>query len=334
MTGKELLKSMDFVDDNLIEEAEKQPLRCVPVRRWAVLLTAAVLCCLLALPAAAAWDPSYRLLYAVLPVMAQRFRPVKLSCEDKGIRMEVQSASIHGDTAEFYIALTGTGEVRLDETTDLFDSYQINSPYDGAGSCERVDFDEETGTAVFKVYLRNVHGEKIEGKKITFSLGTVLTQKQQLEGVELAQARQNPAETEVNPRGMSGGLTDEWEQNGEKLTAIQPSAALAVPTEGVSVTGVGFVGDVLHVQVYYEDICSTDNHGWMTLRNKETGEKRCADDSFSFFDEDQKGSYEEYLFRGLSAKEMEQYELYGEFTTAKEAITGNWSVTFPIQNEN
>ncbi len=141
MTGKELLKSMDFVDDDLIEEAEKQPLHSVSVRRWAVLLTAAVLCCLLALPAAAAWDPSYRLLYAVSPVMAQRFRPVKLSCEDKGIRMEVQSAGIHGDTAEFYIALTGTGEVRLDETTDLFDSYQINSPYDGAGSCERVDFD-------------------------------------------------------------------------------------------------------------------------------------------------------------------------------------------------
>ena len=95
-------------------------------------------------------------------------------------------------------------------------------------------------------------------------------------------------------------------------------------------TGIGFVEGVLHVQVYYENILERDNHGMLALDNKITGEQVSCAGSVAFFDENEKGSYEDYLFPGLSAQELAEYELYGAFETARGTISGSWKVTVPL----
>lgn len=38
--------------------------------------------------------------------------------------------------------------------------------------------------------------------------------------------------------------------------------------EGVTLTGYGFVDDMLHVQLRYDDILNTDNHGYVYLKRQ------------------------------------------------------------------
>jgi hypothetical protein len=71
------------------------------------LVASLAVCFTLAVPAMAAADVqvAYEILYAVSPKIAQELKPVRMSCEDDGIKMEVISAYINGDKAEIYISM-------------------------------------------------------------------------------------------------------------------------------------------------------------------------------------------------------------------------------------
>ena len=105
MRGNELLDKMELVDPAYVAAADvlSKPKRH-PVRRWCAAAACLCLVFCLAVPAMAVSIPAaYELLYAVSPATAQFFKPVELSCEDNGIRMEVTAAYIHDDTAQIYI---------------------------------------------------------------------------------------------------------------------------------------------------------------------------------------------------------------------------------------
>ena len=78
--------------------------------------------------------------------------------------------------------------------------------------------------------------------------------------------------------------------------------------EGVTLTGYGFVDDMLHVQLRYDDILNTDNHGYVYLK-KADGETIESVYDVSFWDEVQKDSYEEYIFE-LNAEELQILTAY------------------------
>ena len=86
------------------------------------------------------------------------------------------------------------------------------------------------------------------------------------------------------------------------------------------------------MQVYYADILKTDNHGSISLVNRETGEQIECDGSAAFFDDAGTGSYEDYVFTGIAADALGTYALYGTFVTSAGPVEGNWSVTFPLEN--
>ena len=100
----------------------------------------------------------------------------------------------------------------------------------------------------------------------------------------------------------------------------------------MTLTGIGYVDGRLHVQVYYADILKTDNHGSISLVNRETGEQIECDGSAAFFDDAGTGSYEDYVFTGIEADALDTYALYGMFVTSTGPVEGNWSVTFPLEN--
>ena len=141
-----------------VRKAPARPRRLRPL----IALAAAVICLALTVPAfampALAADPSgYALLYSISPAAAQFFKPVNRSDEDNGIRLTVDSVYLHSDTVEVYVALQDLTGDRLDETTDLFDSYRINRGFDCSATCSRVGYDAQTRTARFLISVSYTH---------------------------------------------------------------------------------------------------------------------------------------------------------------------------------
>lgn len=97
-----------------------------------------------------------------------------------------------------------------------------------------------------------------------------------------------------------------------------------------SVLIVGIVEGKLHIQVRFSDILNTDNHGYVYLKNEDGKVVNCQS-SVAFWDQSHVNSYEEFVFE-VSAEELVNYEIWGEFWTCNNApIEGEWQVTFPVE---
>ncbi len=288
--------------------------------------------------AAADFDPVYRMIFSISPSAAQRLKPVKLSCEDNGIKMEVQSAEVSGSEANIVVSMEDLEGNRIDETTDLFDSYSINRAFDCTASCASLDYDKETGRALFLIHINQWGGHAVGGDKITFSVKRFLSSKQQFEGalpeLDLAGA-ERAGETRRLTRileSLRGGSGEGFDGTSEEFASqdclIPAEGGIYSPVEGMRVTAMGFVDDQLHIQLYFEDILETDNHGYIRLVDPEGNEAQSY--SYSFWDDEQKGSYQEIVY-SVSPDEIRNYQAYGTFVTSKGAVEGNWQVTFPLE---
>ncbi len=315
--------------------AQKAPAR--PRRLRPLIALAAVLVCLaltvpaFAMPALAADPDGYALLYSISPAAAQFFKPVNRSDEDNGIRLTVDSVYLHSDTVEIYVSLQDLTGDRLDETTDLFDSYRINRGFDCSATCSLTGYDAQTRTARFLISITSFDGQDIEGDKLTFSLNRLLTGKEETEGavtgLDLAAAQAEPATQRVEWRGGSGIAAEAGGSGAETRTALVPTGTLAAPAPGVAITAMGYVDGLLHIQVLYENILETDNHGQLWLDNGV--EKLECLGSLSFFAENGSDSYEDYYF-DVTPAQLADCTLYGSFVTADTLIEGGWEITFPL----
>jgi hypothetical protein len=309
----------------------------VSCKKIVALVASLAVCFTLAVPAMAAADVqvAYEILYAVSPKIAQELKPVRMSCEDDGIKMEVISAYINGDKAEIYISMQDMTDDRIDETTDLFDSYSINRPFSSSGTCERISYDEETNIATFLISITQWGQKEIGGEKITFTVDKFLSNKREyhdkIPQIDLSTVNLFPqTQTDVDLRGwsFSGDINEEPEYT-HYLTAT--SEGSFSPVNGVIVTAVGFIDGKFHIQAYYENILETDNHGYFHLVNAD-GDEISSEASVSFWDSERSGSYEEYIF-DVSPNEINDYTLYGHFYTCNSLKNGDWQVTFPLEYE-
>lgn len=303
----------------------------------AACLAGALFLCAFSLPAAVAAGsiPAYDLLHSLFPKTAERLTPVQLSCEDNGIRMETEAVYVYGDTAEIYLSLQDLTGSRIDETTDLFDSYSIrlSGSGSGIGTCSRISFDPETGKVFFLVQMQRTDGKEIEGRKVDFRVSGFLTGKQQIEA-ELTQITPERLEEktrlqrEAASRG-SGGMDLEKVDEESRLGFLVPDAEQTFsPAEGVTVTAYGWVDGRLRVQVHYADILNTDNHGRVFLKD---GDGNLISDfgSAAFWDEERSGSYQEYFFDVGPDQFTEEWSVWGDFTTCTSLLEGDWRVSFP-----
>ena len=112
---------------------------------------------------------------------------------------------------------------------------------------------------------------------------------------------------------------------------LKPAGEIAAPVDGVTLTGIGYADGRLHVQAYYADILKTDNHGSISLVNRETGEQIDCDGSVAFFDEAGTGSYEDYVFTGIEADTLDTYALYGMFVDIRWACGGKLERDVPVR---
>jgi hypothetical protein len=335
MTVEDLYHGISEIQPKYLEEADTYKAR--KPARWKKWVAAACICVCFgsAVPVLAAGDNkiAYELLYMISPSAAQKLKPVRISCEDNGIKMEVAAANIEGHKATILVSMQDVKGNRLDETADLFDSYSIHTPYDQRGGCFFAGYDEETATATFMLEIEQMNEVLIPGDKITFSVGEILVGKKhsdlKLETIDLVELPViNNFKANPDISGYGGMDLDSLEE--DKIRLMEPDEESAFVLEkGVALTGYGILDNELHVQVRYADILETDNHGRIYLKN-ENGEAVYDQYSVSFRDEDGRDNYQEYIFP-IPADGLDSYEMWGEFWTCSSGpIKGNWQVTFPL----
>ena len=316
----------------------KQPF----VRIKPALIAAAIcLCLVLTVPVlAASVEPVYELIYLVSPSAAQFFVPVQKSDTNNGIKMEVVSADIRGDTARIYITMQDLIGDRVDETIDLYDSYDIRLPFDGTGFCGKVGYDPDTRTETFLITIKT-DGQKIAGKKITFSVGMFLSDKHVYDDiqipVDLCTVSQNPKTQTVE---VFGGGGEDFEKvidlhgRGQAQAMVPGDEEASFPVKGIDLTGVGYVDGKLHVQMQMKNSLDNSNHGYFYLKDAD-GNRVLSRYSFSFRQmKEQKGqiSYCEDVF-DVPYEELSAYKLYGYFVTSQKKTEGGWRVTFSPESQ-
>ncbi len=279
--------------------------------------------------------PAYDILYSIYPELAMNLTPVNVSCVDNGIKMEVESVYIHDDTAEIYISMKDLEGDRIDETIDLFDSYSIHSSFDSIGNCTQVDYDAQKKEATFLIKVQQMNGKKIDGRKVKFSVSEFLSGKEEVEKMLPEISLENIApvyilQENVEIRGWSGAGNEGLEEKQMQGYLTRNNSQSFSPVEGVTVTAYGFVGDRLHIQVHYEDIINTDNHGYVYLKDQDGNEIQ-SEFSVAFWDEEHTGSYEEYVFVVSPESALREYSVWGWFKTCENLTEGDWEVSFTLE---
>lgn len=296
-------------------------------RRLAALAAAAALC--LATPVLAVrTEVGYQLLYLVSPAAAQFFQPVRQSCTDQGVTMEVAAVRVAGDTAQAYITLSGGA---VDATTDLFDSYSFHLPFDQIGHCERLDWDEDTGTVTFLCTVQTMDGSAIPtGGKMTFSVRQLLTGKEKHEDLEVALELSDYAGTAA----VSSDYAASSGPGEASVPMLLPGEVLAQPAAGIDITAAGYINGLFHVQAFLGDIGRTDNHCQLWLED-EAGNRVSPVNGVYFRDDDAEDPtaavYQDFLF-DVEPEDLDRYTLHGNFYTASTLTEGLWQVTFRLEN--
>lgn len=339
MNGKELLQSMSEIENDLIIQSEfefHQKKKIIHVKRRIAIAACLCLCLCGTVPilAFAGNDFAHELLYSISPSIAQKLKPINVSCEDNGIEMTVVAAEVNGEKTTILLSMHDKIAKRLDETTDLFDSYSICTPYDQSGGCSLVSYDAGTNTATFMLTIEQTDHILLPGDKITFSVNQLLSKKEHNNfKIEKIDTNNVYSITEfLEEPDIRGGSDSESESiDGDNMLFIKPDEANAIILKkGVAVTGYGIVEGKLHIQVRFSDILNTDNHGYVYLKNEDGKVVNCQS-SVAFWDQSHVNSYEEFVFE-VSAEELVNYEIWGEFWTCNNApIEGEWQVTFPVE---
>lgn len=330
MNSEKLLSAFGEIRDEWIAGAQFHARR--RLRRISIVAAAALLCLALTVSALAAADvaPAYELLYELFPAIAQKLKPVQRSCVDDGIRLEVISAAVEGDTAHVYLGLTDLTGDRVDETCDLFDSYDIHLSADSQGSCTFVDYDAAAKTATFLVEASRMDGRPIQGSKLTFSMNRFLSGKREFAGalpLDPSSAEAQPA-TQMDVIGCGYGWLDDTYADFTLERYLVPGELLS-PMEGVTITGMGWVDGYLHIQTRNAEIFETDAHGFVYLVDA-GGEVIPSVYEADFWDAAASGSrYIEQVFE-ITPEALEGCQLMGEFCSAEMLIEGDWEITFPL----
>ena len=285
-----------------------------------------------------------QLLYRIWPQAAQALKPVHLTCESQGIRMEVVSAALNGSESLVTLTMQDLEGDRVDETMDLFDSAILQLPYDGSGTCVQTGYDPETKTASFAVHMEfDIDERPAENDKVSFRVSRFLSNKktQTVDLTPLIPGGITEAEAMPVPpiRGWAGSpASDRKDAAAEKartLRVLNTNRSLEIPVvDGVTLTGIGIVDETLHVQIRYTDIRHTDNHGFLTLSDKsgksyDEGSAKLQEIGHVSWHGENHDSWEEYVFEDYP-EDLSQIVLHGEFTTADPAVEGDWYVTFPL----
>ncbi len=282
---------------------------------------------------------AYEFLYKLNPYLAEKMVPVEKSSVDQGIEMRIAGICVEGDVVDAYVTMRDLEGDRIDGTTDLFDSYSIETNCDQWGGCSLVDYDEETRTATFLLKM-GLYDRQLGGKKMTFRVRRFLSGKQEMETVlsqidlkAMSKEEANALPKEELEKKIGSKRSNMVYSSEDELVprCLVPNEAQECRiADGASITAYGIVDGKLHVQVYYEDVHGRDDHGDVHLVQPD-GKWILREAAVNFWDKERIGRYEEYVF-DVPVQELDQYEVGGYFSLGAKLYEGDWKISFPFTN--
>lgn len=330
------MNAVGLIDDHHLDvEKKKKPIVHHKWNKKIISIAAAAALILCPLPTLTAFgvDSAYYILYHIAPSVAQTFKPVQKTCEDNGIEMTVISAERNGNKASIYLAMHDTTGTCPAGEWDLYDSYKINVPRDMTGHCSFSEYNADTHTAYFVVHLETMDGSAMPDGKITFSVSEILPGKlktyDSLNEIDMSNIPYEPQTTVITSFSGKSYYLVEPDANQYRFL-IPDESPISRPAPGVTVMGIGYIDDALHILTKYEDILHTDNHGHISLLDKsgnEIGDK--TEIGFYYWDDTQTDSYTEQIIP-VAYDELAECTLIGDFRTTQKYISGNWEITFPL----
>lgn len=266
----------------------------------------------------------YYALYYVSPHTAQFFMPVNMSCVKDNIIMTVDSVSISKNKAEILVSLQDLSGKRIDETTNLNESYGIFSAGDCSVHCEMYGYVEEENKAVFLIQMEPFSGEEFNIKdKVTFIVGNFMSDKEKYMGIaediDLSMAERNP---NVKIIEKSENIYYEIKE----ITVLDQNLSISTPVNNIEITGMGYIDGNLHIQARCVNPWENGSYLWICL--DESGKKRISPTDCIRFNDGEDVIYE-YVFEGIDS--TENCKLYGRFYNYNNYTEGPWKVTFMLE---
>ena len=314
------------------------------LRRAVVIAVSAALLLGCITPALAANIPVlYQALYDISPTITQALMPVNESCESNGVKMEVVSAAIDGDTAGVYLTLTDTSGDLFGELAPAFsEGWTLNSPSSDLGYMHTLlSYDAATHTATFYLELTNLDGQAFSDGKYTFTLPALLIGRDSQLDVAFpldlsAVPLDPPTEQQLcYSVAASGDGTPEAQQTISSGTYefLQPQDALWQSADGIfSLAAAGYRDGRLHLLLSALDRKRCENQASLFLADAD-GAPVEPDFVATYFSPDGTDcAFEEWVFP-IAYNQLSQSSLTGWLRTSGGQIHGDWRVTFRLENE-
>ena len=267
-------------------------------------------------------------------------QPVNQVSEADGIRMEVLASMRSEDTAVVYLTLRDTtGQGRIQENTQLWNYYLEGASFAHA---EQVDYDPETGSAMFRLTGEDVTSDKVTVRVEAFSSGIEYYPPTPTGWTvaELAELQPTPAlsyPTLDHGWGMLNGPGDQkLEQQVESSSLPVLKQQFSYPVEGLdwlTVQAVGVVDNALHIQLRQDEdlgrFCSVN----LSLANADGEESGQAVLDVAL-DEPEAGfssGTREYVLPLPQDADPADWELYASGVNCTVASNAGWQVTFELE---
>lgn len=333
-----------LVSDTLARMRQGQRPRRAPrrLRRIVAIAAAAAVAVGCVTPALAANVPAvYEVLYALLPAAAQALMPVNEVCEDQGVRMEVVSAFVEGDTAGVYLTLTDTtGALFGDSAPDLYDSYSLHYParVGQVSNCTLIQYAPDTSTATYYLEITNMDGERYKGDKFTFSVRTLLTGRLHQDDIAVdADLSAVPLDPPTETHPITGASWSPSVQNDSVLSQstydfLVPQQPLWQSEDGIfSLAAAGYHDGRLRLLYTAQEAVSHDNHAWYPLY---IADGTILEPVYSVYynDKETDTGYAEFVY-DIDYADVAGCTLSGNLSTSGPLISGNWQVTFRLGEE-
>ena len=309
------------------------------VQRPFAIVVAAVLCVMLSVSVMAATIPNFNKVLNIVSLRtAQILQPIELTSVDNGVKMEVVAAMNDNDTAVVYISIQDLTADRVDKSIDLY-NYSITGM--NTFTSEVISYDEASKTSIVRLLANG--GSKLNGRKVTVSINSFLSDKQSYKlfdtGVDLVKAVGVSATNTIpiNMNNVSGGGGDLfWKLKEKGTTSVLKTGEMNIALPNVNfshISNIGIIDGRLHVQTKWNG-GGIDDHGTFALIDN-SGNR--INPSNIYFGTDEKGNakygreYVEYIFE-VKEVELYKYKLHADyFTTSGHYTEGKWQTTFKIE---
>lgn len=317
---------------------------------------------------AAGLEEVNELLYRFWPEAARALRPLNLSVEQGGIRMDVISATMNNERLLITYSLTDLEGNRLNDRTKCSTDLDIPAPVDEYYEYDRlISYDPEKRQALFGSFLRyrDFASDSSNDNTITLMLtGITTSENYSRELLSLMDGQEYkvdpvPCPKEIFATGIV--VLDEGAEKNRKEypNILNPENSLGIPViDGIELSGIGWVDGMLHIQLHIPDyICNINTSHMFSeyarymwnislLATDPDGSQRSVtwhDEPFSRLLEGTGSFYEELSWRDgdelwiekifpVSPDDMEHYTVEGDFEARDrypELNQYEWRVSFP-----